>query len=59
MSELPKANISEMKFQKSKKYRRLRIENYSELKYNVMVDVDESNLLTIKVFPSDIDPTRF
>lgn len=46
----------EMKFQKPKRYRRLRILNYTRGAYRVMADVDNSNTLTVRVFPKDIEP---
>lgn len=50
--------ISDMRFQKSKRYRRLKIVNYCEGDIRVMVDVDETALLTVTVFPATIEPTE-
>ena len=50
---LPKSIDSEMKFPKAKRYRRLKIRNYSTPQHKVMVDVDETNTLTVTVYPAD------
>lgn len=56
INDLPRPEILEMKFQKVKRYRRIKIENYSDGKFRVLADVNSTNTLLIKVFPSSVEP---
>lgn len=52
MTDLPEPAIAEAKFKKPKRYRHIRVVNYSGGAYNVFADVDETNRLTITVAPA-------
>ena len=53
---LPKPEIFELKFQKSKRYKRLKILNFSEGKMAVNVDIDATNELKVRVYPVTFTP---
>ena len=56
MTDLPKPDVFDVKFQEAKRYRRLKIKNYTGGEVKVIVDVDRTNTLIVTVFPSSINP---
>ena len=60
-TETPQESSSELleiRFPKSKRYKKIRILNGTHKEYKVIVDVNETNLLLIKVVPWNAEITE-
>ena len=55
MTDVPTPDTMEIKFPISKRYRRLKVVNYSNRTYKVMTDIDRTNTLVVYVFPAEMD----